>query len=242
MQERYLGDSHDFVKYALLRFLRRTLDMTIGVNWYLTEPDKVDKSGNNDGEKRHHMSGGEWKAWVPDLFERLRPFQAISNRRIKGIETVGVLPEDTAFYREHVATTNRHIWHHHARTALKEADVVFLDPDNGFEVDSMSPRTAPKYALYDEALDYYRNGQTVVGIQFVRQANIALRTQQIRRRLEGKADSVPILRCRMAPTILFFTLAQPSLTTQLNGALTTFAASSPPMARHQADRRIELIP
>jgi hypothetical protein len=33
MQLRYLGDSHDYIKFALLRHLHRSLNIRIGVNW-----------------------------------------------------------------------------------------------------------------------------------------------------------------------------------------------------------------
>ena len=59
MQERYLGDSHDFLKYALLRHLSGELGLRLGVDWYLTRPESVDCPGNNDGEKRQHLKGGE---------------------------------------------------------------------------------------------------------------------------------------------------------------------------------------
>ncbi|HEV2488092.1 MAG TPA: hypothetical protein VGT08_21400 [Terracidiphilus sp.] len=47
MQERYLGDVHDYIKFALLRHLEKALDVRIGVNWYLTDPEN-----NEDGGQR----------------------------------------------------------------------------------------------------------------------------------------------------------------------------------------------
>jgi len=46
MQEGYLGDSHDFLKYALLRRLHARTGMRLGVNWYRTEPEAVDHLGS----------------------------------------------------------------------------------------------------------------------------------------------------------------------------------------------------
>ena len=86
MQERYLGDSHDFLKYALLRHLHRTLDIRLGVNWYLTRPEHVDKAGNNDGEKRHHLKGGAWRGIDPDLYDVIAKFDDPAHRAIANIE------------------------------------------------------------------------------------------------------------------------------------------------------------
>ena len=40
MQERYLGNVHDYIKFALLRHLHTELKVRIGVNWYPTDPEK----------------------------------------------------------------------------------------------------------------------------------------------------------------------------------------------------------
>lgn len=242
MQERYLGDSHDFVKYALLRFLSRALRMKVGINWYLTRPEEVDREGSKDGEKRHHLNGDVWRNWEPDLFERLRPFEAPSRRRIAQVREMGILPDTTLYFPEYVPVTDRHRWHHRAKSALADADLIFLDPDNGFEVNSMTLRTSPKYALYSEAIDYFQSGKTVLGIQFVRQADPVRRGQEIRARLGCVANGIPIIRARVAPTLLFFALAPPDRVGDLVEVLSAFAENSPPLPRRRAGRRIELIP
>ena len=60
MQEKYVGDTPDFVKYALLRALCVDNDdyppLRLGVNWYLTLGDEVDRADNMDGEMRHHAA------------------------------------------------------------------------------------------------------------------------------------------------------------------------------------------
>ena len=59
MQERYLGDIHDFFKFIFLKFLSRNLEIKIGLNWYLVDPYKigVDEVKKNDGEKRNFFIG-----------------------------------------------------------------------------------------------------------------------------------------------------------------------------------------
>jgi hypothetical protein len=241
MQERYLGDSHDFIKYALLRHLRRTVDVRIGVNWYLTRPEDVDKAGNNDGEKRHHLNDPRWSAWDSDLHERLRPLAARPARKLEQVKESGLLPDDTQYFAEHVPTTGRAQWHAQAVATLGDSDLIFLDPDNGFEVGSMTARSASKYALYEEAIDFYRRGKVVVGIQFIRQADPIQRGRDIREKLHaGLENRLPIVRGRVAPNILFFTLASPDKSKQVAAALTEFAANSP-LRENGTGRRVELI-
>ena len=225
MQERYLGDSHDFLKYALLRHLSCELGLRLGVNWYLTQPEHVDRPGNNDGEKRHHLNGSAWRSTDPALFDTIGAFGDPAARLLKNVATWGLLPSGTTYFAEEVATTDRAAWHSRALDALSGTDLVFLDPDNGFEVASMSARTKPKYALFDEAQAYFDAGKVVVSIQFARQCDPVARAQAVRSslvKLCGDGALLPVVRGRVAPNILFLTLAPSELTDVLSEALTSF--------------------
>ena len=228
MQERYLGDSHDFIKYALLRHLHRSLNVRLGVNWYLTEPEHVDKQGNSDGEKRHHLKGGAWQASDPDLFERIGALADPALRRIQYLLGSGILPPRTVFFADVISLSGRPEWHHAALARLADCDLVFLDPDNGFQVDSMSSRTAAKYALFSEAADYYRAGKIVISIQFARQCDPIQRGRDVRSALArvcGASAEIPVIRGRLAPNILFVTVAPPEKSELVARALETFVAS-----------------
>ena len=41
MQERYLGDVHDFYKFLFLKYISKKLKEKIGLNWYLVSPEQV---------------------------------------------------------------------------------------------------------------------------------------------------------------------------------------------------------
>lgn len=227
MQERYLGDSHDFLKYALLRHLQRELDLVLGVNWYLTSPEHVDRAGNNDGEKRHHLKGGDWPATDPDLFDLVGRFDDPSTRSIDNVADWEILPPATVYHADLLRHDERDAWHATGLERLKQADLVFLDPDNGFEVPSMTRRTTPKYALYREATDYIRRGQAVLGIQFARQCDPVQRALQVRHRLidlVGAEADLPVIRGRVAPNILFFSMATEQMHERLSSALRTFVS------------------
>lgn len=225
MQERYLGDSHDFLKYALLRHLHASTGLNIGVNWYLTRPEQVDRPGNNDGEKRHHLKGGVWRETDPDLFVRIAGFEDPAARTLDNVSAWNILPAGTAYFAGLVEPQRRHEWHHAALEALKGSDLVFIDPDNGFEVKSTSARTRPKYALFGEAANYVAAGKVVVAIQFARQCDPVQRALDIRNALVsacGNAAQLPVVRGRVAPNLLFFTIAPAELRPKLAHALAEF--------------------
>jgi hypothetical protein len=244
MQERYLGDSHDFVKYALLRHLAKVLNLTIGVNWYLTRPQDVDKASSKDGEKRFHLNGKKWQSWNPKLFELIEGFDAPSNRTIKRLGESDILPKPTVYFSRLLSpATDRAKWHQDAITTLTKAKLIFLDPDNGFEVPSMKPRTAPKYALYAEAADYFNKNKIVVGIQFARQRSPIKLANEVVGKLRRHAlnsASLPVIRGRVSPNILFFILSRPTHAKKIRQALSSFANCSPRLDRNKG-QRIELI-
>ena len=229
MQERYLGDSHDFIKYALLRHLHRELGVRLGVNWYLTRPEDVDRADNNDGEKRHHLNRKEWRAGDVDLLVDISHFDDPANRHLVDIEKREILPIGTRYFDDVVPTAERSVWHDASIAALADTDVVFLDPDNGFEVPSMTRARSPKYALYSEAADHLRSGKTVVGIQFARQCDPIKRAAVIKGRLAetiGAIVPLPVIRGRVAPNILFFTMSPPCSLEPLRAALGSFSEQS----------------
>ena len=57
MQERYLGDIHDYYKFLFLKFLSLNLKEQIGLNWYLVDPKEISlkEVEKNDGEKRAYL-------------------------------------------------------------------------------------------------------------------------------------------------------------------------------------------
>lgn len=225
MQERYLGDSHDFLKYALLRRLSAQLGLRLGVNWYLTLPERVDRPGNNDGEKRHHLKGGDWRSTDPELFDAIRGFDDPAARALANVAAWGVLPANTIYFDQEVETTHRAAWHRRALEALNGTDLVFLDPDNGFEVASMSTRTKPKYALLDEAKAYLDADKALVCIQFARQCDPVARAHAVRSKLTeicGEVAHQPVIRGRVSPNILFFTIAPIPLASAIAGSIEGF--------------------
>lgn len=212
MQERYLGDSHDYLKYSLIRALGGAGLGPVAVAWYLTVPELVDKSTNNDGEKRHHINGKGWDELDPVLLQRLNDYQHPRHRSIDAFEKSGILSPDTVFTARNppVNFQDRREWWKNVLADCEPATTVFSDPDNGFEVPSASFKAKPKYAFYDEARSVAEKGKIAVNIQFARQCDPIMRANDVRGKLhEGPIHfpKLPVLRGRVAPNILFVFLA-----------------------------------
>ena len=238
MQEHYLGDVHDFMKYALLRSLSEQLELRLGVNWYhtRTEPDSI------DGNKRDFLSSAEWAGWEPDLVERIAGLQDPSDRRFGRFSELGILPASTIYHEDPVPTADRKAWQESARKTLTDAHMVFLDPDNGFEVSSMQSHTSVKYALFQEAVDFLRDGKVVITIQFAPRQPVVSYARTRRSELHEVSETrhcLPVIRGRAAsPNILFFALAPTNRIPRVERALGNFAKGSP---KYKAGRRVEAI-
>jgi hypothetical protein len=233
MQQKYLGDCHDFLKYALLRRLHQTTGMRLGVNWYLTDSEAVDPPGNNDGQNRQYLQDSKrnkWKMWQqvdPDLFKQIQHFENKDQRLLANVGAWGLLPADTIYFEQSVGA-DRKAWHARALESLRDADIVFLDPDNGFEVKSVKGVKLSKYVMYDEIKPYLDRDQAVVAIQFVRQCKAEDRVQKIRERVEldcCKAAPLPVVRGRVGPNILFFSVAPAGKHAAIRQALLEFVDS-----------------
>lgn len=214
MQERYLGDSHDFIKYAVLIALHGALGGPIGLNWYLTDPSTVDHPAKNDGEKRHHLTQPVWRACDARLVDALEGFADPTLRSITAFEACGILPLDTRYMSQPVPVVGpeRSLWHEDALARLAECSAVFLDPDNGLQVRSMTRKRSPKYALHDEVDAYRRRGQVVVTIQFMPRrpvADVAREMLARHRRAFPEDAPLPLLRGRSSPNILLLLAAPP---------------------------------
>jgi len=98
------------------------------------------------------------------LHDRLLRIVQSQNRSLEAVEVSKVLPNKTFFYREPIPysgkpsftevaraleTSRRHAWSEQAFLMLSNAELVFLDPDNGIAGTRMKPhsRKSAKYAL-----------------------------------------------------------------------------------------------
>ncbi|WMJ23712.1 hypothetical protein RBG61_03325 [Paludicola sp. MB14-C6] len=169
MQNRYVGDVGDFGKYALLRYIAQT-GLRLGVNWYLAP----DENHNADGKHITYLSKSNYKELDSELYDVLNEILKKGTRNVTSIENSNLIPDNTIFYNaildvsneaDHIKRrTQRATWHQTALSCLYDSDVIFLDPDNGLEVQSVSltGQKGNKYIGLDELKDYYKSGKSII--------------------------------------------------------------------------------
>ena len=164
MKDQYVGDIGDFGKYGLLRYLNGR-SLRIGVNWYLTPRD-----GRTDGNHTEYLEDLRMRDYDASLYDAMKEIAYREDKSVSLVERSGVL-EGMRFYsammdldsldwRERAEVRER--WHQGALSTLKEADLIFADPDNGLSTTQKpTKKGAQKFILPEEIVDYFRRGQQV---------------------------------------------------------------------------------
>jgi hypothetical protein len=171
MRDSYVGDVGDFGKYALLNSLAGS-DLRLGVVWCRnSEPDAT-----QDGLFTEYS---ELRSCDPNLYDRLWQILATNQRTLSQVENNDILPTNALFYgtaipapkvpcfsttAREAQTRLRAAWFEDGFKNLLEAELVFLDPDNGMAAKRAKKhwRGSVKYVFEDEVTDWLNRGQSVV--------------------------------------------------------------------------------
>ena len=232
MQNRYVGDVGDFGKYGLLRRLSGYVGpgdaprLRIGIVWYLVP----DECGNADGKHVGYLrptrgNHRDFRACDPRLWESLRDFVDRDVRCVHCVQGAGLLPAGSAFFdaplvfppglgdrdlRERLRTR----WMAEALRAVRDTDLVCLDPDNGLSrPDRMYRKEGPKYTYRDDLRSFWERGQSLVVYHHLgmdRRADVQI--PEAADRLQEAVGVSPIpLRFRRGSARVFFVLPQPAV-------------------------------
>jgi diadenosine tetraphosphate (Ap4A) HIT family hydrolase len=167
MQDRYVGDIGDFVKYGLLRAL--SPDLKLGVAWYLFPDEKESR----DGKHLDYLGDpNRWRPRDPELFDEMKRIVTKGQRSVAAVEN-SELFEGVKFYTKVQSSDLRNLaqrkawrsgWFSDLLQELKNCDLVFADPDNGLYLpddQSLGQRRQWKRLPLEEARSM-ANGRTAV--------------------------------------------------------------------------------
>ena len=128
MQERYLGDIHDFFKFLFLKNLSKALDCKIGLNWYLVDPDDLGQKEikKNDGEKRYYLNKETYNRYDKKLLEELSFYKNSEKRNIKQFSNTTHLKDYIKFYKIHIKQNIRTTWLKNSLKYFKNEKIIFF--------------------------------------------------------------------------------------------------------------------
>ena len=120
----------------------------------------------------------------------------LASRDIASLERAAIWPAGTLFHREPMPPrAERSAWGARKRTVLNDADIVFLDPDNGVGGET------DKHATFSEIRLLRRPGRAIVFITFPGRSTThdeLLRQLHNRLRIEADAESCITLRTNVS--------------------------------------------
>lgn len=218
VQDRYAGDIGDFGKLALLRALAP--ERRLGICWCRT-----DGSGESTNDGRHlaYIQRPErFRPLDPEAFDALALFidqvgQGRCGRAVSSLEALALLPADSLFHGVLCPRRlpDRRIWAAGMVEAIAGADLVFLDPDNGLEGGTLSPKSAAVAEL--AALRQPGRAVLLYHHQTRRAGGAASEAQHVASRLaEVGFGSVDAVRLRPYSSRFYFLMdAEPALRDRL---------------------------
>ena len=164
MKNQYICDIGDYGKYSLLRAFAKA-GIKIGVNWYLTADD-----GSTDGKYTDYLEQDKLRRYDPDVFTELRLIFHKKSRSVLDIEKNSVVPS-AVFYSKPIPikgtpgerAEQRVKWFEESMTMLADAELIFMDPDNGLlENGDAGKLGAEKFVYPEEVQKCFEAGKNVV--------------------------------------------------------------------------------
>jgi hypothetical protein len=167
MQNRYVADIGDYLKFAILR--RLAPGRKLGVAWWLFP----DEDHNADGRHRTYLERqNEWRKFDPILFDVLVKIAQEQSRDVRAIENSCLLP-NAVFASDLVPCDvlpfsqrpeSRRRWFEGIKSKVRDCNLVFLDPDNGVAPKGLklTERRAGKSVTLEEIEALQENGRSLV--------------------------------------------------------------------------------
>jgi hypothetical protein len=166
MQNRYVGDIGDYLKLGILRAL--SPGHRLGVAWWLYPDEHHNRDGRHVG---YLQRPDRWRHFDPELFDALAQIVAFNRRDVRALETTNLVP-NAIFANEFIPIDRpasqrkqaRSDWLAKVKYQLTDADIVFVDPDNGFEPSGFSHGSvnAGKSVMFGELLELMRPGRSLI--------------------------------------------------------------------------------
>ena len=210
MQERYLGDIHDYFKFLFLKFLSNSLETKIGLNWFLIKPEDIGQKEveKNDGEKRKYLYHTELQNYDETLISELKLYQDKKKRDVVNFTKNTHLRKHINFFNKVLTHSNKAEWLEESLIKLKNEKIIFLDPDNGFSKNQKG-RKSIKYLFPEDCSEILRQNKIIIFTQF---QSFTIKHKEYIKILKKKLNDSnftvfsKVIRNRTAPNTFYITI------------------------------------
>ena len=216
MQERYLGDIHDYFKFIFLKFLSLKLKKKVGLNWYLIDPIEIglNEIKKVDGEKRSYLLQNKFLDIDKNISKEFFKFKNKKKRKIDQFVEKTHLKKYKKFFKYKITNKTRLRWFEESILHFKKQSIIFLDPDNGLQKNIKIKKKSLKHLNIEEVKGYLTNGKTVIYTQFQsfnKHHRIYLREIINLFKENGILINLPIIRNRTSPNTFYITITHDKL-------------------------------
>ena len=161
MKNQYVADINDYRKYGLLRVLSQGGRIKIGVCWMLTTNDS-----RTDGKFINYLQfPNRWKHHDPELFTLLSDCIQNNERNVEYIDKTVVL-KNSCYHSETLPDNpnGRIKYLNNMNERFQDTDLIFFDPDNGFEITSRpyGRKNSSKYLFWEELKAVFDSGKSAL--------------------------------------------------------------------------------
>lgn len=207
MRDQYASDISDFLKFSFLRTVAQR-DRRLGVAWYYLPGH----DGRPDGRHVEYKTKRGWRALDAQVYDQL---VGMTEPSVRALEKLAIWPDRALFHRIPVAARKRTTWVDGMVAAMNDADLVFLDPDNGLG------SGASKHARIADLVALRRDHRAISMIKFPgRHKTHDEQIREVHQHLiaNGFRDAITVSTCvcvsnglgRWLPRHRFFTTANPN--------------------------------
>jgi len=203
MKEQYFGDINDYRKYGLLRTIVAETGMSLGVCWMKTEND-----GRTDGNFRSYLEKPDrYRRFDPDLFDTLTSgVKNAGERKISRAQSLHLLPQ-SIYLNDSIsdALSPRAAYFGKAKEIFRDTPLLFFDPDNGIEVQSVKKenKRSSKYVYWDELEHFYRSGYSLIVYQHFPRVPHTEFTAKMKHEFRKRLPDCTMLSF-MTPSVVYF--------------------------------------
>lgn len=155
MKNQYVGDINDYVKYIVLQRLS-SVGLRIGICWMLTGDNN-----RTDGKRISYLQRQTYREYNPMIYDALKNIVSSGHRSVSEIQAANIVSRATYYNDFDSIESNATI------------DMVFLDPDNGFEVKSVAKGKvgSERYVFWEDVASIYNNGYSLMVYQHFPRVN-----------------------------------------------------------------------
>lgn len=204
MKNQYFGDINDFKKYTLLRKVAEVSGQRIGICWMLTPDDQ-----STHGNKLEYLNKDKEFSPVDSfLFRKLTHINSNTPRNVALAGRWQLIPGAKYFDALMSDSCDRTDFFRAAMDALRPCDIMFFDPDNGFEIKSVmkGKRNSSKYIFYDELKDFLSDGRTVIVYQHFPREKRTLYIDRMKSEIRSRLLVRSLISIRTS-SVVFFVLS-----------------------------------